>query len=41
MKNVETVPNPHANHEFHQERPPKFVLEPPEQSRHDPTYVEC
>ena len=30
-----------ANHESHQKRPPKFVLEPPERSRHNSTYVEC
>ena len=41
VKNVETMPNPLANHESHQERPPKSVLMPPEQSRHDPTYDEC
>ena len=41
MKNFETVPNLLANHKSHQEHPPKSVPEPPERSRHDPTYVEC
>ena len=36
MKNSEPVPNLLANHESHQERPPKSVSEPPEQSRYDP-----
>ena len=33
MKNTETVPNLLINHESHQERPPKSVLELPERSR--------
>ena len=33
MKNVETVPTLLINHESHQERPPKSVLELPERSR--------
>ena len=41
MKNSETVPNLLTILESHQERPLKSVLEPPERSRHDPTYVEC
>ena len=41
VKNVETMPNPLVNHESHQERLPKSVLEPPKQSRHDPMNDEC
>ena len=41
VKIVETMPTLHAIHESHQAHPPKFVHEPPERSRHDPTYVEC
>ena len=41
MKNFETLPNLLANHESHQERPPKSILEPPERLRHGPMYVEC
>ena len=41
VKNVEIMPNLLVNHESHQERPPKSVLEPPEWLRHDLTYVEC
>ena len=35
MKNSETMLNLLANHEFHQEHPPKSVPELPERSRHD------
>ena len=41
IKNSETVPNLLVNLESHPECPPKPVLEPPERSRRDPTYVEC
>ena len=38
---VETVPTLLARHGSHRARPPKSVYEPPERSKHDPTYVEC
>ena len=38
---VEIVPTLLARHRSHRARPPKSVHEPPERSRHDPTYVEC